>query len=68
MMSCMLKDPDSITYPPKNYCQSPIRHPVTITKEGLPDFLNMDIELLKKYSHEIDPRLVRPHTVHLIMN
>ena len=44
------------------------RLPVTIKKNELAEFLNTDIEVLKKYSHEIDPRLQRPHTVNLVMD
>ncbi len=42
--------------------------PVTVKKDKLVDFLTVDIEMLKKYSHEIDPRLQRPHTIRLVMD
>lgn len=41
------------------------RHPVNIDKENLPLFLNYQLENLKPFATSIDPRLLKPETLHL---
>ncbi len=53
---------------PEKQLPESYRLPVTVKKDDLAEFLNVEIELLKKYSHEIDPRVQRPHTIQLVMD